>query len=318
MQIYNLGTDSNAIQYMVITAYELSSTEIDPFKSLETSIDKMYKVAEVFDASTSVTKIKELLKDAPDKVVKYTDMITSGNINGILQDGLDAIQECIEKVDEVFGNTLKNIDGGAEASGDPVAMWVLPLPINLSISLSHNHESSEFTPEQMVDRALIKKGGLMLTSTARQMFPGAVDHIKRMAKFGVEVARRYNYSFDPNQINVYTGTNPHKIILPFRLTPMSESHAEKIIEGILQLKKMMTGEQILTDGMFVKQPYCFKIDFNNDYINKWIGLTDSDLNVLSVTTNLFAEPSAPTYDGMTKSLTFDIELEERRPPRNKE
>ena len=236
MKIYDLSSGSNAIQYFTLTAYEMSSTEIDPFKKLEESMTTMYNTAKTFDISQEYSEFKKTLEKASDEIVKYSTLLAKGNFRGFFGKTLDDLQKVAENIDDIFGETFKNIDGGAEASGDPVAMWVMPLPLSLQVSLKHNYEQDQITPEQMIDRAIIKKGGLMITSTARELFPGAQEHLKKTAKFGVEVARRYNYSFDPSQINVYKGTNGRSITLPFRLTPMSDKHAESILEGILQLQ----------------------------------------------------------------------------------
>lgn len=221
------------------------------------------------------------------------------------------------------------------------ATWILPLPNNLVNALAHNYSESEAGIDSFL-KNLKNKGGSDnntnngdeekgLKKIMKGLGKGILSETTHaLAKSGENFAKsmkRFNMNIDQKIITTYGDTDVRSFNFEFNLVPFNKKHSDVIFEGILNLKKFMTGN-VMEDSlsMFIQQPTAFTVefgsrnegDFNNNLKTKLAELlllnSNMELNLTSMRTSYLGEKH-PIIDGLPKSFTMAITLGERRPYR---
>lgn len=219
------------------------------------------------------------------------------------------------------------------------ATWILPLPNNLVNALAHNYSENESGIDSFLKNINLKgengnnadnddKG---LKKIMKGLGKGVVSETTHaLAKSGENFAKsmkRFNMNIDQKIITTYGDTDIRNFNFEFNLVPFSKKHSDVIFEGILNLKKFMTGNIMENSlSMFIQQPTAFTVefasrdegDFNNNLKTKFAELlllnNNMELNLTSMRSSYLGEKH-PIIDGIPKSFTMALTLGERRPYR---
>lgn len=220
-------------------------------------------------------------------------------------------------ITDAIGALAEYTDGANPNKGELMGTFVFPVPNNLTDTLRHAYDQDTFSPlEKMVGvgSKLAKRviGG-----------EGASRMMDATIAFNVEQAKRNNYVFDNNLINIYKNTEQREFIFNITIIPQSYDEFKNILQGYSYLKVLMTGEQI-SMNMALAQKCSFTVSFKNENLTTYMHLDDTiDLNLetleIDVSGNPFtsyATESVMTGTGVPKLIQIIMTLRERRPLRN--
>jgi len=233
------------------------------------------------------------------------------DLSGVLIAGAN---EQIQK----FMSQLSTYTDGAEPSKKKYECeFILPVPQNLTDTLRHQYDQDTFTPLEAVRNL----GGYL----SRKIVSGeGINRAKdALIDFNIKQAKRNNFSFDNNLINIYKQTDQREFIFNITLIPQSYKHYVEIVKAYSKLKILMTGDKALANmGMF--QKYCFTITFQNKYFEQYMMLDDKiDLNLETLEIDVSGNPyttfsasSTSQGDGVPKLIQIIMTFRERRPLRN--
>lgn len=265
-----------------------------------------YIMTEVKEGVTSLTKF---VSDASKKVM-------DSNISKIPALILDGVSNGFEEF-------INAIDGVEPNKKDFVALFKFPAPQNLTDTLRHQYDQDTYTPLES-----LKNMGKTLS---RKIIKGeGFNRLKDSSlEFTINQAKRNNFVFDNNLINIYKQTEQREFIFNITLIPQSFSHYKQIVRAYAKLKVLMTGDKMLANMAFT-QKYCFTISFENKYFKSYMMLDDTvDLNLETLEIDVSGNPYTSfagrktktdhaTGDGVPKLIQIIMTFRERRPLRNDE
>lgn len=319
--------------------------------------EKIEKVLKSFSEYKIPENLEGILKDV---LVNTTDGVVAGA--GLLLDGLEElvtsdesmseiakqkILEVLKKSAEIY-SSIQASEGGIlpnETSRKDNCFY-LPLPSNLSSLLSHNYDTDELDPKNL----LLKSTGFIAAAlgavpSSNKNDSKGVAVAKSMANFGSKLAdnaknavdfiatqaKRQNATLDTNPVTIYKGTKLRTFSFPVHIVPYSEEHANNIFKGILALKSVMSGTKGAS-AMTIHQGLCFSVSFfnipsyvragseiyynsKNEEIERLIGLNENIfLNLTDININYGADGALMMYsNGMPKSITITLNFTERIP-----
>jgi hypothetical protein len=162
---------------------------------------------------------------------------------------------------------------------------------------------------------VLKIDGAKIADTAKK----AVTELSKQA-------RRQNASLDTNIVTIYNGTNNRQFSFDFTIIPVDLDHSDAIIDGILSLKKNMTGKRD-AGQLTVVQRNVFKLEFKNvvpgisageedtsDYLMRLLGITNNmEFNLTDINISYGSGNLTFYRDGMPKSLNISLTFVERKP-----
>lgn len=322
--VFDLISGTPAKNSLILKAYDLTNSDKSPWiNALSVVNDISGKISSKkgafesdfeFDENTLITSISSAL-DIGGKYAK--DTLEASNV----------ILDYLHTGGEINQSALK-------------ATWILPLPNNLVNALAHNYSEKASGIDSLLKNLNLKGGNgnnadnddsKGLKKFMKGLGRGIVSETTHtLAKSGETFAKsmkRFNMNIDQKIITTYGDTDIRSFNFEFNLVPFNKKHSDKIFEGILNLKKFMTGN-VMEDSlsMFIQQPTAFTVEFasrdesefNKNLKTKLSELlllnNNMELNLTSMRTSYLGEKH-PIIDGLPKSFTMAISLGERRPYR---
>lgn len=333
---YDESMTNNMILFMAIDAIALKSTDkyadflADAAKKIGDFSIKNIESVKIVDGATEAAK--DLYEDSK----KIIDSVTANGVVG-------AINSEVESLYENLSDKLLELNSEAEngADTDEKAMratWFFPLPNELKTVIKHNYQTDALDPLDKITKSksfnminvartgitsVGEKAGLagkIVTYPVKKMMD--TDKIARFAEMGMNIAKRHNVSLDTNIVNIYKGTNTRTFTFNYTLLPQSQEHAFNIINGIINLKKYMTG---FKEYEIVKQGNVFRLRFlefnpdtnesnNAQFIDEIMFTNGVDFNITDIDITYGADGGMSMFaDGMPKVLNISLKIEERKP-----
>lgn len=333
---YDESMTNNMILFMAIDAIALKSTDkyadflADAAKKIGDFSIKNIESVKIVDGATEAAK--DLYEDSK----KIIDSVTANGVVG-------AINSEVESLYENLSDKLLELNSEAEngADTDEKAMratWFFPLPNELKTAIKHNYQTDALDPLDKITKSKSfnminvartgitsagEKAGLagkIVTYPVKKMMD--TDKIARFAEMGMNIAKRHNVSLDTNIVNIYKGTNTRTFTFNYTLLPQSQEHAFNIINGIINLKKYMTG---FKEYEIVKQGNVFRLRFlefnpdtnesnNAQFIDEIMFTSGVDFNITDIDITYGADGGMSMFaDGMPKVLNISLKIEERKP-----
>lgn len=321
---FDLISGTPAKNSLILRAYDLTNSDKSPW---------INALSVVNDISGKISS----KKGAFESDFEFDENSLINSISSALETGGKYAKDTLEASNVI----LDYLHTGGEINQSALkATWILPLPNNLVNSLAHNYSENESGIDTFLKDFNLKGGNKNkadnddnkgLKKIMKGLGRGIVSETTHaLAKSGENFAKsmkRFNMNIDQKIITTYGDTDIRSFNFEFNLVPFSKKHSDKIFEGILNLKKFMTGN-VMEDSlsMFIQQPTAFTIEFasrdegefNNNLKTKLSELlllnNNMELNLTSMRTSYLGEKH-PIIDGLPKSFTMAITLGERRPYR---
>ena len=120
-----------------------------------------------------------------------------------------------------------------------------------------------------------------------------------------------NYKFYENKIQMYDSSAFRSISLSWTLIPNNQKETKNLHEIVRKIK-MYASPQTLAGKLLLRSPHFFKLDFNNDIINKAMQFTE----VVVTGIDIQYSPGGSMelfHDRAPKSIELTINFTEREP-----
>ncbi len=232
----------------------------------------------MYESNPQSNMVKQLLKISKDDIKIITDTatnaISSNNPGDVISNGLNSIAKEV-----------------TDFNGTPEVSVVLPIPNELSDSMSNDYSQTDGIAKQL----LSKIPGYSLANDMLGKAAAAMSEQRIIA--------------NPGYFQNYTGTTPRNFSFSFDFIPNSKEEAKKIIEIIMTLKKHASPK--LVSGAFLQAPNFFWFFFSNNTLQKLTKIRPCIIK--SIDTNYSGSSVLETtLDGMPKHIILKIEIAELR------
>lgn len=306
-------------KYDITQAYDISNQYVMVISAWE--MPSLFSDLHIFDNDENSPNLlvdgigeivmSELTDVATDSVEVLSDIVNiaknSGNMSEALGNMVDSATQSLKDV----MSKLTEYTNGAEPKRDKyVCQFVLPTPQNLTDTLRHQYDQDTFSPLETVKHLgswLTKK--LVNSEATNRVLDSAME-------FNIKQAKRNNFAFDNNLINVYKQTEQREFIFNISLLPQSYDHYKQILATYARLKILMTGTKVGAN-MAMVQTHSFTITFMNQYFENYMLLNDKvDLNLETLEIDVSGNPYVTFNNYVPKSMQMILTFRERRPLRN--
>lgn len=319
---FDLIAGTPAKNSLILKAYEITNSDKNPW---------INALSVVNDISGKISS----KKGAFESDFEFDENSLIDSISSALDIGGKYAKDTLEASNVI----LDYLHTGGEINQSALkATWMLPLPNNLVNALAHNYSENEsgidtflkninFKGEEENSNGDSKGLKKIMKGSGRGIVSETTQALVKSGETFAKSMKRFNMNIDQKIITIYGDTDIRSFNFEFNLVPFSKTHSEKIFEGILALKKFMTGS-VMEDSlsMFIQQPTAFTVEFasrngsefNSNLKTKLSELLllnkNMELNLTSMRTSYLGEKH-PIIDGLPKSFTMAITLGERRPYR---
>ncbi len=201
----------------------------------------------------------------------------------------------------------------------------LPFPNNLKENFSHSYAEqpgwaagggmSGALAGSVAGKATGVTGGettgAILGALGGGMAVGGLQKLEGMSAKVSMATGTQAYKFYENKINMYNNSAFRTIDLQWLLFPQNKTEVTNL-ERIIKTLKQYSSAQSLAGKMLVRSPCFFKLDFQNDDINK--ALQFNEVNVTSINVEYSPGGNMERHeDGSPKSISLSIGFTDREP-----
>lgn len=280
---------------MIITAYPL--LQDGKVKNIIQTIDK------AMSFQLPITKILEVAAKADDGIVALWDAAVDYAEDNTVG---EALRDLAMGASGLYNKLNTITEDQAKSSSMYKYKWVLPIPNTVTDNTSHNYETDELD----VSKKMMLNSTYML---AKIFSPKVADKSKDAIESMVDLAKRKNIVFNPQRVNMYTGTGLRSFNFSFNLVASNQTEYDEYLKGILAFKYYMSGSAPQS-SMFMKQNYVFKIKFMNPKLEEMIEISNVEFNLTSLSVDYGADGEfSMTNNGAVKHILLVASFEERKP-----